>query len=95
MIIFLPFIIAFIITTIATPLCLIVIKKIGLLDDPKYHKHPGMIHKKPTPRGGGIPLLIGIVIAGILFLPFTKAVIALFVASLILFFLGEKHKLLP
>ncbi len=88
MIIFLPFIIAFTITTLVTPLCLIGIKKIGLLDDPKYHKHPGMIHKKPIPRGGGIPLFIGIALTGIFFLPFTKVIIALFVASLIALLIG-------
>lgn len=98
MIIFFPFITAFIITTLVTPLSLIFIKKMGLLDDPKLHKHPGMIHKKPTPRGGGIPLFIGIVIAGIFFLPFTKAVIALFVASLIALLIGvidDKYDISP
>lgn len=98
MIILFPFIIAFITTTLITPLCLPVIKKIGLLDDPKYHKHPGMIHKKPTPRGGGIPFFIGIVIAGIFFLPLTKAVIALFAASFIALLIGvidDKYDISP
>lgn len=98
MIIFFPFIIAFIITTLVTPLSLIFIKKMGLWDDPKLHRHPGMIHKKPTPRGGGIPLFIGIAIAGIFFLPFTKVVIALFVASLIALLIGvidDKYDISP
>ena len=84
----LPFIIAFILTVIATPISLIFIKKMDLLDDPKIHKHPGIIHKKPIPRGGGIPLFIGIVLTGIFFLPITKAVIALFLASFIALFIG-------
>lgn len=98
MTIFFPFIVAFIITTIATPLSLIFIKKMGLLDDPKLHKHPGMIHKKSIPRGGGIPLFIGIVIAGIFFLPFTIPVIALFIASLIALLIGvidDKYDISP
>ena len=98
MIIFFPFIIAFIITALATPLSLIFIIKMGHLYNRKYHKHPGMIHKKPTPRGGGIPLFIGIVITGIFFLPLTKAVIALFVASLIALLIGvidDKHDISP
>jgi len=98
MTVFFPFIIAFIITTLATPLSLIVIKKVGLLDDPKIRKHPGIIHKKSTPRGGGIPLFIGIAITGLFFLPMTKAVIALFVASLIALLLGvidDKYDLSP
>lgn len=88
MIAILPLITAFFITIIATPICLIFIKKIGLFDDPKTHKHPAMIHTKPIPRGGGIPLFIGILIAGILFLPLTKTVIALFIASLIALITG-------
>ncbi|MBI2613839.1 MAG: undecaprenyl/decaprenyl-phosphate alpha-N-acetylglucosaminyl 1-phosphate transferase [Candidatus Levybacteria bacterium] len=98
MIIFYPFIIAFIITAVITPLSLIIIKKMGLVDDPKRHKHPGMIHKKPTPRGGGIPLFLGIVIAGIFFLPLTKAVIALFAAGSIALFTGivdDKYDISP
>jgi UDP-GlcNAc:undecaprenyl-phosphate GlcNAc-1-phosphate transferase len=70
----------------------------GLVDDPKSHKHPAMLHKKPTPRGGGIPLFLGIVITGIFFLPFTKAVIALFVAGSIALLIGvidDKYDLSP
>ena len=47
-----------------------------------------MIHTKPIPRGGGIPLFIGIAVSIILFLPLTKIVIALFVASLIALITG-------
>lgn len=86
--ILLPLIIAFIATLIATPISLIFIRKFGLFDDPKNHNHPAIIHKKPIPRGGGIPILIGLFIAGILFLPVTKIVIALFVASFISLVVG-------
>ena len=98
MIILYPFIIAFIITALLTPLSLVVIKKMGLVDDPKLHKHPAMLHKKPTPRGGGIPLFIGIVITSIFFLPLTKAVIALFVAGSIALLIGvidDKYDISP
>lgn len=98
MTIFFPFIIAFIITTLITPLSLTIIKKVGLLDDPKNHKHPGIIHKKPTPRGGGIPLFIGIILTAIFFLPLTKAVIALFVASFVALLVGvidDKYDISP
>ncbi len=98
MTVFFPFIIAFIITALITPVSIFFIKKVGLLDDPKRHKHPGIIHKKPTPRGGGIPLFLGIMIAGIFFLPLTKTVIALFFASLIALVLGvidDKYDVSP
>jgi len=70
----------------------------GLLDDPKKHKHPGIIHQKTIPRGGGIPLFIGVVLTGIFFLPLTKIVVALFMASLIALIIGildDKYDISP
>ncbi|MDO8620973.1 MAG: MraY family glycosyltransferase [Candidatus Levybacteria bacterium] len=83
-----PLAISFIATVVATPIALIFIKKLGIIDNPKLHRHPAVIHKKTTPRGGGIPLFIGIFVASIIFLPFTKIVIALFIASLISLIVG-------
>lgn len=84
-----PFLLAFIITAIATPLSISSIKRLGLIDDPKKHKHPAMIHTKPVPRGGGIPLLIGIAVTSIFFLPITKLTVALFISSLIAVITGS------
>ena len=96
--IFFPLITAFLITIIVTPISLVLIKKMGLLDNPKTHKHPGIIHKKTVPRGGGIPFFIGIAIAGLFFLPLTKTVIALFAAGLIALLIGvldDKYDISP
>jgi len=98
MTIFLPLIIAFFITTIATPLSLILIKKMGLLDNPKTRRHPGIIHKKTTPRGGGIPFFIGIILTGIFFFPLSKTVIALFAAGFLALLIGtldDKYDISP
>lgn len=98
MVIFFPFLIAFIATVIATPLSIFIIKKMGILDDPKTHKHPAIIHKTPIPRGGSIPFFIGIALAGILFLPLTKVVISLFIASFIALLVGiidDKYDISP
>lgn len=86
--IFLAFISAFLTTALVTPISLIFIKRFGLFDDPNLHKHPAILHKKPIPRGGGIPLFIGILIVGLLFLPFTKITIVLYVASFIALVIG-------
>ncbi len=83
MIIFLPLFSSFFITLLVTPFCLIFIRKWGLIDDPKTHKHPAMVHTKPIPRGGGIPLFLGVVGASIFFLPINRITVALFVSSLI------------
>jgi UDP-GlcNAc:undecaprenyl-phosphate/decaprenyl-phosphate GlcNAc-1-phosphate transferase len=98
MTIFYPLIIAFFITTIVTPISLILIRKMGLLDDPKTHRHPGIIHKKIIPRGGGIPFFIGIVITGMFFLPLTNTVIALFISGAIALLIGtldDKYDISP
>ncbi len=97
-IIFLPLIISFIITVIATPVSLHYLKKFKVLDDPKKHKHPAIIHKKAIPRGGGIPLFAGAFIAGLIFLPFDKVIIASFLAafvSLVVGILDDKFDISP
>ncbi|HZE87340.1 MAG TPA: MraY family glycosyltransferase [Methylomirabilota bacterium] len=83
-----PLLVTFIMAVILTPLSMIVIKKVGLVDDPKLHKHPGIIHTKPIPRGGGIPLFLSCLFAGLLFLPHTPRVIALFSASFLALVIG-------
>lgn len=84
----LPLLIAFLSTLILTPVSLHFIKKIGLFDDPKKRHHPASIHKVPIPRGGGIPLFLGVFLASALFLPITQITISIFAASLIALLVG-------
>lgn len=86
--IFIAFLVAFLTAVVSTPICLYFLKKAGIYDDPITHKHPGIIHKKPIPRGGGIPLFIGVFVAAIIFLPLTKITIALYVASFLALVIG-------
>ena len=65
--VFIPLITAFVATILATPISLFFIKKLGIVDDPKKHKHPAIIHKKPIPRAGGIPLFVGVLVASLVF----------------------------
>lgn len=88
MTVLLPLLTAFLVTIIATPISLVFIRKLGLFDDPKTHKHPALIHTKPIPRGGGIPLFLGVAFTGILFLPITNITLALFIAALIALITG-------
>ncbi|MGH7245576.1 MAG: glycosyltransferase family 4 protein [Candidatus Levyibacteriota bacterium] len=87
-IIIFPFLVAFILTAMLTPIALIFIKKLGLVDDPKTHKHPALLHTKPIPRGGGIPLFVGITLTALFFVPINPITIALFIASLIAVIVG-------
>lgn len=83
-----PFLSAFLITVLTTPLTIILAKKFGLMDDPQRHKHPGIIHKTPVPRAGGIPLFLGSFVAGLLFLPLTKITIAIYFAAFLALVIG-------
>jgi UDP-GlcNAc:undecaprenyl-phosphate/decaprenyl-phosphate GlcNAc-1-phosphate transferase len=87
-IIFLPLLVAFLATVIVTPLSLTIIKRFKILDDPKKHKHPAIIHKKPIPRGGGIPLFAGVLIASLWFLPINSLTIGIFSAAFISLLIG-------
>jgi UDP-GlcNAc:undecaprenyl-phosphate GlcNAc-1-phosphate transferase len=93
-----PLTFSFLITVVATPLSIFTLKKFNIVDDPKKHKHPAIIHKKPTPRGGGIPLFIGVLVASIFFLPLTKIIIATLIAaffSLLIGVIDDKYDLSP
>src|SRR3990167_7483420 len=94
----LPFLVAFLATVILTPVCIMILKKVGIVDDPKVRKHPAIIHKKPIPRGGGIPLFLGCLIAGILFLPINQITGAIFLAAAIALITGlidDKYDISP
>lgn len=86
--VFLSFLTAFAATAILTGICVKLFKKIGLVDDPKSHVHPGIIHTKPIPRGGGVPLFLGALITGLLFLPINNTTIAIYTAAFIMLAVG-------
>jgi UDP-GlcNAc:undecaprenyl-phosphate/decaprenyl-phosphate GlcNAc-1-phosphate transferase len=93
-----PAIVSFAATLISTPLLIPMLKKLGIMDDPKMRKHPAVIHKKPVPRGGGIPLFIGVIIAALIFIPMTKIIGAILLAAFIALVVGtldDKYDISP
>ena len=94
----LPLVVSFLITTAITPVSIFFIKRFKIMDDPAKHKHPAMLHKNPIPRGGGIPLFLGVFLTSLLFLPMTKIMTALFIASFISLAVGvldDKYDVSP
>lgn len=79
---FIPFFVSFLVTVFVIPFLIRLLPKYGLMDNPN-RKHPGILHTKPIPRGGGIALFIGVWVAGLFLLPHTKITFVLFVASVI------------
>ncbi len=83
-----PLLFSFIFTVLLTFLLLPLIKKAGLVDDPQKHKHPAILHTKIIPRGGGIPLFGGILLASLIFIPLTPLTIAIFFAAFLALAVG-------
>ena len=83
-----PLVVSFIATVIATPLTILFLKKYNIVDDPNKHKHPAIIHKTPIPRGGGIPLFVGVLVASLIFLPMSKIIVAMLIAAFVSLLVG-------
>lgn len=68
----LPSLVSALVVYLTTPIVIKFANKIGIIDDPKLHKHPKVIHTYPVPRGGGIATFFGILVASLIFLPLDK-----------------------
>jgi len=93
-----PWLVATIISFLVTPLVIKFAGKLGIVDDPKKNKHPKTIHTIPTPRGGGIPIFLSLLITTLIFLPVDKHIIGILVGALILVVMGifdDKYDLNP
>lgn len=93
-----PFITSFIFSVFATFPTIKLAKKFKLIDDPKTHKHPAIIHKKIIPRAGGLSIFIGILIASLLFLPHTFQLGVILTCSLFVVLIGlldDKYDISP
>jgi len=86
--IFYPAAISLIVTALATPIFIPLLKKYKFIDDPKIRKHPASIHTKPIPRGGGILLFLGVFISALLFLPINHLTVSIFLAAFISLMVG-------
>src|SRR5690349_16022750 len=78
---FLALTVSFGFALVITPLTIQLAKKLNLVDDPKRHKHPAIIHKKPVPRAGGLAIFSAIFIVSCFFLPINNTFISIFVAG--------------
>ena len=91
-------VVSFLATILVVPLVILFAKKVNLMDDPKTHVHPAIIHKKPIPRAGGLAILIGIVVASLLFIPFDNFTRMIFIGGAVVVLTGildDKYDLSP
>jgi UDP-GlcNAc:undecaprenyl-phosphate GlcNAc-1-phosphate transferase len=96
--IFYPAILAGLVSYIATFLVIKFASKLGIIDDPKKHRHPKVIHTRPTPRGGGLAIFAAILISALVFLPLDKHLQGILAGATIVAvmgFLDDKYNLNP
>ncbi|HJX59363.1 hypothetical protein A2V61_03860 [Candidatus Woesebacteria bacterium RBG_19FT_COMBO_47_8] len=96
--VFLPAILAGLIAYCLTPVIIRFASRLGIIDDPAKHKHPKVIHTRPTPRGGGLALFAAILVASLVFLPLDKhlrGILAGAALIAVMGFLDDKYNLNP
>lgn len=90
--------VGFVISVILTPVSIRAIKRFNLIDDPTKRKHPAAIHKRPVPRGGGLPIYIAILISTLIIIPISRTFFAILIAGFFVMFIGlldDKYDLSP
>lgn len=93
-----PLIISSSISFFLTPIVIKYAKRLKIIDDPRKNSHPKVIHNKPTPRGGGIPIFFAILITSLLFIPSDSHLIAILLGAFVIFvmgFLDDRYNLNP
>ncbi len=85
---FVPFLVTFFLTTLATPIVIAIAKKYKFVDDPKTRYHPAHTHKGIIPRAGGLAIFFGFAISLLLFIPITKLTIGLLLGASLLVGIG-------
>lgn len=80
--------VSFVLAFLFTPLAIFLANKYGLIDDPRTHKHPKVIHQYPVPRGGGLAIFLAIALTALFFLPADKHLMGILCGALAVTVLG-------
>ena len=94
----LPALVAMAVSALSTPLVIKLAGRLGLIDDPKTHKHPKVIHTYPVPRGGGMAIFLAVAVASLIFLPLDKHLKGILAGAGVLTIMGildDKYDLSP
>lgn len=88
MIFFWPFILSFSFSLVLIPVVSWLAKKYKLVDDPKKHHHPAILHTKIVPRAGGLPIFLAFLAAVFLLIPVSKQILGIILGGGVLIFVG-------
>lgn len=94
----LPLLLGFVVSLLMVPPTIKLANYLKLIDDPRNHKHPAVIHKSPIPRAGGLPIFIAIFAGYLIFLPHNNVFSSIIFAGLIVVLVGildDKYDLSP
>jgi len=86
--IFLPLLLATIISFLTTPLVIFVYRHLGWLEDPKKTKRPKDTHTYPVPRGGGIAIFLAVLLASLVFLPLDQHLKGILAGAVVILLIG-------
>lgn len=82
------FLVAFLTSFFITPLIIRIYKKNNWLDKPEKDSHVKKTHTKAVPRGGGLVIFFGVLVATSIFLKFDYQLVAILIGALILTIVG-------
>lgn len=82
------FLLAAVVSILAGPAVIFWYKRNGWLDNPEQHRHVKNTHTKPVPRGGGLVVWLGVMVASVLMLPFDHYLLAILAAATLLAVVG-------
>lgn len=83
-----PFITSLVISFIVTPIVIWWYRRHNFVDDPTLKQHAKIVHLRPVPRGGGIPIGASLLVAGGLFLTWDKHLLGILLGAAILMIVG-------
>lgn len=84
-----PLLLAFVVAWLATPLVIRLYSSKNWLDDPRQTLHQKITHTRPVPRGGGWPIFLGLVVAGLFTLELDKHSLGILAGAFILTVVGS------
>ncbi len=93
-----PLLLSLVISYVVTPLIIKMSKRLKIIDDPRFNKQSKVIHTVPTPRGGGIPIFIAILIASFFFIPVDKHILSILAGAFVISIMGyldDRYNLNP
>lgn len=80
--------VSFLVTLGITPAVMALALKLRLVDDPNKREHPANTHLKVLPRAGGLSILLGILVASLIFLTMGKIIFGILLGAILIVILG-------